>query len=419
MDSPKHFYLTFNPLLNDYGQGQTQAHVFFDLLKEAMTKDKTACAWWGKYIGPERANKLDFEKLKAVIEYNRQLGASTQLYICDYQHLWVGKVEEVKETMPKDGLTLEFYKDKSVEIWFKLSDFTLLTYNNHETASKLSDLYIENEFHELKIHGLSPFTTAVRYPAVVQDIAEEQYFDRLEDGQHMIFMPHPGLFSDSSRRVLEALNAYVFPGGMYQKIPLSARTEIESAELDIIENRYHNIKRNALSYIKALEILINDLVIGHLKRSGMGNDFFVKPETMPPKLYLEQEQGSVPISKWHKNYSLTQMIYFVDRCLESNNFCFKKAFQEYKPFIPFIQKLLPAVVKNNFLLEIRGTLAHNDSGNISDKDALVIRNLVLGIAQQGLMSQALMSFYHKDYRWLEKVQGDYTKVDFKKLKASA
>jgi len=269
----------------------------------------------------------------------------------------------------------------------------------------------------LQIHGLSPFTTAVRYPAFVQDLAEEQYFDEIESSDKLILHPNPGLYSDSAKRVLDGIHAYIFPEAMYNKIPHAAKTEIESAELDIVEKRFHNIRRNALSYIKALEIVLNDLTIGHLKRKGFGNEFYVKPDSMPPKLYLENGPGCVPINKWHKNYSITQLIYFVERCVEKNNFCFKKSFNDHRPFIQFLTKDMIPVLKNNFLLEIRGVLAHNDSNSITEKDAHVIRNIIMGLGQQGLIFNALQSFYHLQFKWMSQVQGDFSKVDFKKLLA--
>lgn len=418
MSAPVHFYLTFNPYLNAYPSGQTQAHEFYDLLVDEIKKNPNATLAWGKMIGADREHNPPMDIVEKILELNKSLGLATHLYISDFQNLWVGKVKAVTKDKTKALKTLSFYEGKKVELWFELSDFTLLTYTPEETANRLSELYIENDFHELQIDGLSPFTTGVRLPAFIQDLRGEQFFDELEEGEKLCLRANSGLNAESSRRVLESIQHYVFPEAMYKKIPHAAKTEIESAELDIIEHRYHNMKKNAMTYIKALEIVINDLTIGHLKRSGFGNEFFVKPDSMPPKLYMEAGAGLAPINKWHKNYSITQLIYLVERCIEQNNFCFKRAFAEHKPFIQWMTKDLVPVLKNNYLLEIRGTLAHNDSNAIEEKDAIVVRNLILGIGCQGLIYQALQSFYHKQFNWMNKTSGDYSKVDFKKLLAS-
>ena len=55
-----HFYLTFNPFLNnDYEPGYTQAHEFYDFLKEIIKDDKEGSAYWGKIIGKERESTVE------------------------------------------------------------------------------------------------------------------------------------------------------------------------------------------------------------------------------------------------------------------------------------------------------------------------------------------------------------------------
>lgn len=421
MTAPIHFYLTFNPYLNNFEGGHTQAHEFFNLLEKKLKEDPiNGHVYWGKMIANNRDSKIDEAQLNGIIAENLKNENSTHLYITDFTHLWIGKVSEVLVNRAASNLTcLDFYKDKKVEAWFKIIDFSLLTYTPEDTAAKLQELYIDNPFNELKIDGLSPFTTGIRLPAMIQDLTEEAYFDQIDSdvpNAKLIFKYHPGMSNSNSKKVLESLHHYAFPEAMYSKIPHAAKTELESAELDIVEKRYHNICRNAFNYVKALELVLNDLTIHHLKRKGFGNEFFVKPDSMPPKLYLSNEMdGLVPINKWHKNYSITQLVYFVDRCVETNNFCFKKAFQNHRPFINFLCKELVQVLKDSKMLEIRGILAHNDSNAISEKDAHVMRNLIMGIGTHGLIAKAYQCFYFEEFRPLTHVSGDYKKVDFKEL----
>ncbi len=421
MSVPIHFYLTFNPYLNSFDGGHTQAHEFYNLLEKRLKDDPTdGHAYWGKMIAKDRDSRIDEAQLNALIASNKAMGCSTHIYITDYTYLWVGKVTEVLTDRSSSNLIcLEFYKEKKVEAWFKITDFTILTYTPEDTACKLQELYIDNAHHELKIDGLSPFTTGIRLPAFVQDLSEEAYFDEIEDdipSGKLLFKYHPALSNSNSKKVLESLHHYAFPEAMYSRIPHAAKTELESAELDIVEKRYHNISRNAFGYVKALEIVLNDLTIHHLKRKGFGGEFFVKPDSMPPKLYLSDEMsGLVPINKWHKNYSITQLIYFVERCVEQNNFCFKKAYQNHRQFIQFLTRDMVQVLKESKMLEIRGILAHNDSNAISEQDAHVMRNLIVGIGTHGLIAKAYQSFYFEEFKSLTQVSGDYKKVDFKEL----
>jgi hypothetical protein len=48
MTSPYHFYLVFNPFLDNKNPDQTQAHDFYSLLKERVTKNPESTLWWGK-----------------------------------------------------------------------------------------------------------------------------------------------------------------------------------------------------------------------------------------------------------------------------------------------------------------------------------------------------------------------------------
>jgi hypothetical protein len=401
----------------------TQAHQFYNFLENQLNTDPNGYAYWGKIIARNRRRSVDVPKIQKVIEENRMNGRSTHLYISDFNHLWVASIVEARIDIGDDFKALDFYRDKKVEVWFKVVDFTLLEYGPAETARKLGELYIDNPHEELKIDGLSPFTTGVRFPVFVQDKANEMYFDSIENSKHgaLLFRYNPAIANSStSRRLLDNLNSYIFPHAIYSKIPYAAKTEIEEAEMDIMEKRGHSQCRNAFSYIKALELCLNDLVIGHIKRQGHGNHFYVKPETMPPKLFLDDNRpGLIPISKWQKNYSIKQLIYFVDRCEDSGNQYFKQAFAAHRPFVEFMTKDLIKFLEKYKIVEIRGILAHNDSNSIDERDAVTIRNLIMGLGCHGIIHQAYQAFYHRDLKAMIEIQGNYQKANFEELKGNS
>ncbi len=413
MSSAKHFYLTFNPHLNSgYEKEYTQAHEFFDLLQGLVKKNKNSSAYWGKIIGADRKSNLDLQKFESVIAENNANELSTHLYITDFKNIWATKVVSVKNSITKKNNCLPFYEGKNVEIWFEISDMILLEYNHDETASKLSELYIDNDFNDIVINGLSPFTTKISYPAIIQDIACEQYFDEFDTSEisHLILRPHSAIYSNALDNVLRCLHTYVFSEQMYAKIPHAAKLEIEAAELDMLEHRHHNLRGIAFNYLKALEIIMNDLVIHHLKRLGMGEDFFVDPETSPPRLYTQQEKDYyIPIKRHQKNFSINQIIYFVERCVNSNHISFKKAFSDHKQFINFVKKDLGNFLKENQFVNIRGILAHNNSSLVTIEDATAIRNIVLGVGCKGLICKLYQSFYPDLFSNQIKVTSDYNK----------
>lgn len=409
-----HYYLTFNPFLNkEYEQDYTQAHEFYDFLKEEVTKNKKGSAYWGKFIGKDRKASVDLKGFQEVFSANSEESLSTHLYITDFKNLWVGKVRSVSDKLPKGGKTLPFYEGKNVEVWFELEDFILLEHNSEETANKLSELYIENKYSDQVIHGLSPFTTSIKYPCLLQDIAEEQYFDEYDDSEcsHLVLKTNPAITKSNADQVLKSLHTYIFPEEMYSKLPHAAKLEIEAAEVDMLEQRHHNMHKIAFSYLRALEIVLNDLIVHHIKKSGQGEHFFVDATSAPPKIYLNPTKDYYsPIKQFNKNFSVAHLLNFMDRASSGSHMGFKKAFSEHKLFVRYVTKELNQIVRDNHLIEVRNALAHGESDKITFKDANAIRNIILGCGTQGLIQMCYRTFYK------DKFQGLYTVTDLHKSK---
>lgn len=403
-----HYYLTFNPFLNnDYEPGYTQAHEFYDFLKDTIVKDKKGTAFWGKIIGQERSAMVQIDDFNTVLEQNRADHLSTHLYITDFKNIWVGKVQSITSDLPKNAKTLPFYHGKNVEVWFELSDFMLLEHDPDETASKLSELYIDNDYSDKIIHGLSPFTTSIRYPCLLQDIAEEQFFDQMDTSEfsHMILKTNPAITKSNANQVLKGLHNYVFPEEMYAKIPHGAKLEIEAAEVDMLEQRHHNMQKITFSYLKALEIVLNDLTINHIKRSGYGEHFFVDATSAPPKLFLNPTKDFfISLKQFNKHFSAGHILNVMERAANQSHMGFKKAFSEHKNFVRFLNKEVNPLIKENQLIEIRNTLAHGENAKLSFRDALAIRHLIIGGAgQSGLIPGLYFQFYREKFKNLAKV----------------
>ncbi len=403
-----HYYLTFNPYLNhENASDYTQAHEFYDFLKTIIHKDTKGSAYWGKIIGKDRDASVNIEHFKKVCEDNKNENLSTHLYITDFKNLWVGKVKSITDKLPKGANTLPFYEGKKVEIWFELEDFILLEHKSEETANKLSEFYIENDYHENIIHGLSPFTTSIKYPCFLQDISEEQYFDEMDDvdGSHLLLKNNPAITKSNADQVLKNLHLYIFPEEMYTKFPHAAKLEIESAEVSMMEHRRHNMHNIAFSYLRALEIILNDLIIHHIKKSGQGEDFFVDATVSPPKLYFNPTKDYyIPLKQFNKNFSVANLLNFMERGVNQSHLGFKKAFSDKKQFVRFITKGFAQVIRDNSLIEIRNALAHGENDKITLKDANAVRNLILGGGTRGLIHTCYLLFYKDKFHGLYKVE---------------
>ncbi len=402
-----HFYLTFNPFLNlGYEKGYTQAHEFYDLLRGLVSKDKSSSAWWGKIIAKDRDPKVDVKSFENVLNENQAQAVGTHLYVTDYQNLWVGKIKSISSSLPQGAHTLPFYADKKTEVWFEISDFFLIEHESEETAHKLSELFIDNPHCQYKIDGLSPFTTGIRFPCVVQDMAEEQYFDDLEGEEisHLVLKDNPAVTKSTMGHLVKSIHLYLFPEEMYAKFPHAAKIEIEAAELDMFEGRHHNLQQITFSYLKALELILNDLIIHHIKKRGLAQDFFVDSQSSPPKLYLEHVKDYfVTLKSFNKSFSIGTLMHFLERATSHGTPAFKQAFAEHKKFIAYCTKELAPLIEKNGLIGLRNSLAHGEKKSLTVKDAMAVRALVLGCGTTGILYNCYRTF------WPEKFQS-YTQV---------
>ena len=391
MNSVYHFYLTFNPYFSQGSDPEySQAHEFYDKLRTLVQTDSNATCYWGKMINKDRDARVDIASLQKVFEQNTAHQFSTHLYITDFQNVWVGKIKSITELLPKNANTLPFYKDKKVEVWFELEDFILLEHGHSNTATRLRDLHINNEFSQLQINGLSPFTTGVKYPCIIEDKRFDQYFDEHDptDLSQLVLKDNPNIHRSNTQQVVRALNTYIFPEDVYARLPHAAKLEIETAELDLLEKRHHNIHKIAFSYLKALEIVLNDLIIHQLKKKGAASEFFVDLQSSPPKILLSNSKSdTATLQAFNKSFSLNNLLYFVENAVKHNHPDFKKAFSDNKELIRFIMKEFTDTVKNNHLIEIRNAIAHGEQEKVTIKDAMAVRNIILGIGSPGLIAQ--------------------------------
>ncbi len=404
MNAIYHFYLTFNPSLNEHQETTyTQAHEFYDQLKQFIAKDKTATMYWGKMINKDRVSSIDIPLLNTILTKNSSLNFSTHLFITDFQHLWAGKIKSIVNELPVNASILPFYHGKNVEVWFEIEDFILLEHSHHQTSKKLLDFQHDHPFSDLKISGLSPFTTSIRYPCIIEDKNMQQYFDEHDQNEvgHLIFKENPGITKNNAREVLRNIYLYAFPEELYAKFPQAAKLEIETAEMDMLDQKHHNLHKIAFCYLRALEVVLNDLVIRHIKRKGLAELFYVDISCSPAKLYLNPVKDHyISLKDYNKNFSLNTLLHFIDWADTHSSPGFKKAFSEQKDFVKFITKDLLEVVKNNHLIEIRNCLAHGEMEKVTMKDAMSVRNIIFGSAGLGLLAKCYLSFYKEKFNYL-------------------
>lgn len=290
LTSRKNFLVVFNPLFNkpedmekEKFKGETQAHCFYKLLKSNI-ENGIDHSWWGKLKAPN-IKDFNFEKYREEFLKNQQSGSITNLFISDFNNLWVARVEDVVDTISDSEAekTLYFYqrtqseKPESIEIWFKIIDFKLLSSSNRETYK-----YMENfEVPDLGIDSFNPYLCNIRYPLVLRDKSGELYFEKETDIKLRSIVREENVLVDSSGRekeVKERIHSYLIPELIFEDLPVSARGEVLLAEalyMELIRDsslKEEREKQIFLHYSKAFEIVLNDIIYeGHSTGATLGD----------------------------------------------------------------------------------------------------------------------------------------------------
>lgn len=248
MLSTYHFYVVFNPLIKPVSDYPTQAHEFYHHLKGTMNH-----LWWGKIRKTSTLETLNVGNFQEVVAQNNKEGHETVLFISDFTHLWIAKVEEVSTDRPPQKETLSVYDDEDVEIWFKISDMDLLCSDPASTKSKIAELGIKNHFYPgTDVKTLSPTTGAIRFPLIVEDRATEHYFTKYKNKKRMIIENQMIAKSEEGWENREKVT-YTIPSKNFKKLPALIQKQVMWAEGVFVQD----MNKTATSYLRILESVMN------------------------------------------------------------------------------------------------------------------------------------------------------------------
>lgn len=405
MMKPCHFYLAFNPLFNSAQDMQkSQAHDFYDLLKEKQ-KTSEKHLYWGKLLVTQYSDNLEIKNYKEAILHNAIENHETHLYITDYHYLWVAKVDDVTKDRPKASETLSFYEGKNVEIWFKISDFDLISNDASLTAKFLTEMFVDNPFYPYKLKELNPFSSGIRFPMIVQDKLERTYFKDL---------PFPRITGENplleeSGKGMEMKNisqTFVIPEENFKKLPQSIRSQIMYAEILLLESTT-GVRRDRAkleeaihTYMKCLEVLLNMTVINHLKREE-GHRLYVTKEA-PHKLLrspLDKDKKNLMRLKDFKGViSLSQIKMILDSPGFFDSISMDYVFRNRKKFWEYCRIELRHTIKNESLLEMK--IAFNEGFHVKahDRELILVRNILLGVGGKGVFNDIVENYYADEIR---------------------
>ena len=406
--TPKHFYVVFNPLLGDQNPDYpTSAHEVYFRLKEQWKSDfKDPHMYWAKVKKTSRPDSLNEQIFLKVIEENNKNFCTTHLYISDFNHLWVAKIDTVSKKISDYDYTLDAYKKEDVELWFKITEMDLISSDPRETISHISFLKTE------AIDSLNPYLGGLRYPLIISDTYNENYFSHIDDSKSVMLKENP-LISNSADRVKELVLSYAIPEANFLHLPLVVRNEILNIELEYLDLKKHNgaksgkMKKVATNYIQILECVLNHTLIESFRSTNEVRN--LKEEIAKKhvdnslfKLCSEKNLSLYEIEKIISNESYGGLFNIYSHLTRDK----KNEFSNYLK--NDLRKILNTKIVSEYSLrDIRNDQAHLDGGvEMTYFESLEIRNLILGVGCKGLINEIVEKWYGK-------------KVNIKNLKLAA
>lgn len=397
---PYHFYVAFNPLFNDDHKFKTQAHEFHHYLKTKKQTDPSAHMYWGKIQISEFSEPLNLSHFEAVVKENFEMQMDTNLFISDYQHVWVAKVTEVLKEIPDPENTLNFYKNKKVELWFKITDFDLVSNHASETLSLLNNIHVDNEYYSYKIKEMTPFTSGIRFPMIVQDKTQSRFFKH--EGLRVL-SENPLLSAQGeSMKLNNIIQSFVIPEENFKRIPENIRNQIIHAEILVLEAQAGGkkdrvkLEQAILTYLKCLEILLNETFVAYLKREE-GHRIYVTKDCSQPKFMrsaLDKDKSSlIRLRESTEYFNLSQIKMLLDTPSFFPHTSLDYVFRGKKAFWEYCRLELRSTLKNESLIELRNLLTTAGDVKAHDRELLLVRNILLGVGGRGVFNDVIETWF--------------------------
>lgn len=368
MSNAKHIYLVFNPLLNTGSSSISQAHEFYYRLKEKWLNGSydEAFMYWGNLLVSE-TNAHDAEKVKRIINENKENGFYTHLYITDYKHFWVGKCEGVISHLEDRSKTLPFYDNKDVGLWFKVSDFELLSNDFSETLIYLRNLNAENDYNEKKFSSINPYLNGVKFPLIVEDSDNPIYFERTR------VVGNNELTSFANEK-----STFVVKPSTFKALPSQVKELIVEIEEKIGGVRLEKDEKAKFVFDGYTHIM-NEVVnffLGDLLRQELGHCLFY--DKKKNELVENRSKDSVSLNEIHKELTLTHYVDFYENVSQFGNISVDHLKMKYSDVLSFFKgEILPLFVL------VKKLQAREE---LDFAEVLKLRNQILGIGTPGILN---------------------------------
>lgn len=389
MQRPCHFYVVFNPMINDNDLYQTQAHEFYQKLRDKVLASGAdeGFMYWGK-LKVDGKDSSNIDEFRSVIEENKIAGEETHLYITDYHHFWVAKVDNVLKEVHNQESVLPFYDNKDVEMWFKVTDMELLSAEFEETAFYLKQLYVDNDLCDKKIESINPYLGGLKFPLIVQDNSDERYFKnvysedvlRVSTQNPLIVCPK---FIDN---LTFNMKSFVLPPEVFGALSTLTRKELLSVESSLSKSSHNDgiyFGQVLSSYNRILESVMNNTV-GKILKSEFSDCLFIDCDGS--KFVEETQEGSISIGNFKDVISLYAFTELISESKKFGNINLKDLEVKYPEIVSYFSQTLVPFIRDEELVSLRGLSQNSQTINTSKEKAFFIRNKILGVGCVGVIN---------------------------------
>lgn len=395
-------------MINKGGNYKTQAHEFYAELKRngCNSNGDDAFLYWGK-LKVNSDSEEEILKYKEVIENNVEKGEDTHLYISDYHHFWVAKVESVHRNIHSPEHTIAFYDNKEVDVWFKITDMDLVSAEFEETLYYLSQLSVDNPYHPQKIDSIHPYLGGLKFPMVVEDNLEEKYFKNLffEDSLRLSRenpLIEKNLMLD---HISSHMKSFVLPPQVFSKLSHLVRTELLAVEMSLTGSSSggeHQHNQVLGSYLRILESVMNE-TLGKVASEYFGNCLFINHDG--ETFYDHKTEDNVSIRDFNGQASINAFVNLLANVGSFGNLSLENFTNENRELIDYFQNSLAPFIRDEELIELRSAFKSGQEVKMTKERVFFLRNKILGVGCVGVINNLFEKIYDSEREYHIKVAG--------------
>jgi hypothetical protein len=180
------------------------------------------------------------------------------------------------------------------------------------------------------------------------------------------------------------------------------RSQITQAEILLVEaqssgiNDRVKLEQAILTYLKCLEVLLNETFVVHLRKEE-GHRIWVTKDQHHPKFMrsaLDKDKSSLVRLKDSTGYfNLSQIKMLLDTPAFFPHTSLDYVFKGKNSFWEYCRLELRSTLKNESLIELRNQLSTQTAQKIHDRELLLVRNILLGVGGNGVFNQIIENWF--------------------------